>query len=301
MVLYKEDHRARFKHLYNNQNYSDFTVVLVQLNKRIRVWKGILSVHSNMFRELFNPYEEEIACESESCQESLQRFDLDEHNLIYEEISSTLPSTSTSSRNGVLNPHQDELEHGSPRHRPPSTLNHSMIDEWIVNHQPEEEALLQLLEFFYTGELTYSIQQALNLLVVAQKYLVQGNLIESIQVELETNIKPSNCFVIFKELLALNTPLDPFLERILHTCVSEMSKNLDTILTSNKSELLNFSPSTLTTFLKAATKIKYGLRCDGKKLLRFIIDWLMEDVDNRKTFMPEIKSLEAQINYQFKY
>ncbi|KAG2381336.1 hypothetical protein C9374_006325 [Naegleria lovaniensis] len=228
-----------------------------------------------MFRELFNPYEEEIAClESESCQELLTsnvllHSELDEQ---LDDGTSRTPSTSPS-RNIVHDLQKNDLEsfNCSPIPQSTTALNHSVIDEWIVNNPSEEEALIQLLEFFYTGEITYNIQQALNLLVVAQKYMVQGNLIESIQVELETNIKPSNCFVIFKELLSLNVLLDPFLERVLHTCVSEMSKNLDSILTSNKNELLNFSPSTLITFLKAATKIKYGLRCDGKKLLRLLL------------------------------
>ena len=132
------------------------------------------------------------------------------------------------------------------------------------------------------------------------QYIVKGGLIESIQIDIETNIKPSNCFTVFKLIISLNVQ-DGFIDRILQTCVLEMSKNFEAILSTNQDELLSFSPTTLTTFLRAATKIKYGLRCDGKKLLRFIIDWLMCDVENRKDHIQEIKAIESQITYQYKY
>ena len=130
MVVFKEDHRSRFKHLYNNPNYSDFTIVFVNLKKKIFVWKGILSVHSEFFDRLFNPIEEEVERDEE-----------------FVEVTSNL------AENTIIEESTSFVQN----------------DEWIVNDLIEEEALLQLIEFFYSGEISFTTEQAINLLLISQK------------------------------------------------------------------------------------------------------------------------------------
>jgi len=207
----------------------------------------------------------------------------------------------------------------------------NVTNELILNDTNEEFFLFKLIQYFYTGVISYTNLEAIQLLHYAQKYMVVGNLSSQLRNDVESFISSSNSYQIFLQVISFLNPEDPFVTSILQKAVSEMGKIFDSILRNRASELLTLSPQSLIVMLKEMSQlcqrtvspglrtlkhyrrstsslnltvtkmpsnpIVFLLNCDGKQFLRFLIDWMLFDCDVRKQYMSEIMALEQTLKY----
>ncbi|KAG2381308.1 hypothetical protein C9374_006297 [Naegleria lovaniensis] len=300
--------------LFNNSQYSDFSILFATRKERVYVWRGILASYSEYFNTMF---------------QSSQQF------------------------------------------------TENVNSEMMVNDPEEEDSLYKLIQFFYTGTLTYTlIEEALQLLLVSQKYMIQGKLPQHLKTQIESNINVSNCFSIFQQLALLDsTAEDSFVNSILSMAVTEMARNFSTLLKEHIADLLTLSPQLMLVMMREFSKLCHPktmkiasalmrsssttstgpvvgdgvavihevipphspstsytrrkferisqpqlrrnsrssvsapnlnhhafsaegmVKCDGKQFLRFLMDWMIMDVDARKDVVAEIKALESTLSY----
>ncbi|KAF0976217.1 hypothetical protein FDP41_004892 [Naegleria fowleri] len=322
-LTYKDVHHQPLLALFNNSHYSDFSIFFPNRMERVYVWRGILATCSEYFSTMFQ-----------------------------------------------------SSEH----------FTENVNSEMIVNDPEEEDSLYKLIRFFYSGSLSYTlIDEALQLLLISQKYMIHGNVQNHLKTNIENNINVTNCFHIFCQLALLdsNPNEDSFVHSIRSVCVLEMARNFSTILREHIADLLTLSPSIMLVMMRdfsrlchpktmkiASSMIKssststaplegghasadtmtvmhdtmippsspstssssytrrkiekisplrrngrfsasspnlnanhscnplgFVVKCDGKQFLRFLMDWMIMDVEGRKDVMTEIKALESTLSY----
>lgn len=177
-------------------------------------------------------------------------------------------------------------------------------NELVVDDESEEKALLPLLEFCYTGEISIPEHEVLAYYFISDKYQVLS-LKSKCSDFLVGNLKPENAVENFVEYYTAAERTagiaDELTEKIIKRSVLYILKNFSVICKSPEKRqiMLNMDFEMLNRWLSPSIEAKElrGINSDPSTFLRFMLEWVSQDISTRGSHLPELVQMEKKVEY----
>ncbi|KAF0981335.1 hypothetical protein FDP41_012595 [Naegleria fowleri] len=173
-----------------------------------------------------------------------------------------------------------------------------------VDDESEEKALVPLLEFCYTGEITVPESEVLAYYFIADKYQVvslRSKCADFLVGGLRSENALENFIEYYSKFERNGGIADDLTEKMIKRSVlfilktfSGLCKNLE-----KRKILLSMDYEMLMRWLRPSAEGKEfkGINCEPSTFLRFVLEWTTQDIATRSQYLAELVSLEKKLEY----